>query len=482
LNKGVLRSMALFIAAVFILAALSSCKPSRPKAPPELDSKKPEKTEKSAPAAGPESTSNAENIFIKVAESVTPSVVNISTYNSGEDNDNNGELGRMPKDQYHQGPRGPYSDKSVGSGVIISSDGYIITNAHVVLDATDITVKLSDKREFPGELIGVDAKTDIAVLKIESNETLHPATLGESSNLKIGQWAIAIGNPFGLDRTVTVGVVSGIGREDVGVAQYENFIQTDASINPGNSGGPLLNSSGEVIGINTAIMSAGQGISFAIPIDMVKDISKKLIEKGEVIRGWLGVGIQTLTPELAEGLGIPDKTGVLVNKVYTGSPSEKAGIAVGDVIVQFDGLDIDDARKLQSIVAATEVGKLVEIRVIRAGKEKKFVARIGEMDEFEQKFKEPKTELESSPELGLTIHPVNAATGISGVVVVEVDAGSNAEKAGVTVGDIITTINLKTIKGLKDFKTEVKGLKKGDAVILLLTRANSPLFIAYRVQ
>jgi len=481
LNKGVVGLLALVVAGLFLAAAVSSCKPSRPKAPPELDTKKAQTKEK-APAAGAESSSEAENIFISVAESVTPSVVNISTYNSGEDSGGTGDQGRMPRDKYHQIPRSPYPDKSVGSGVIISADGYIITNAHVVLDATDITVKLSDKREFPGELIGVDAKTDIAVLKIESNETLHPAKLGESSNLKIGQWAIAIGNPFGLDRTVTVGVVSGIGREDVGVAQYENFIQTDASINPGNSGGPLLNSKGEVIGINTAIMSAGQGISFAIPIDMVKDISKKLIEKGEVIRGWLGVGIQTLNPELAEGFGVPDKTGVLVNKVYSGSPSEKAGFKVGDIIVEFDGFGINEARQLQGVVAATEVDKLVEIKILRDGKEKKLVARIGEMDEFEEKVKSPKTELESSPELGLTIHSVNAVTGMSGVVVVEVDAGSNAEKAGVTVGDIITAINLKTIKGLADFKAEVKALKKGDTVTLLVTRANSPLFIAFRAQ
>lgn len=461
----------------FMAVLLPACEQEK-KAPPVLDQQK-EAAQPSA-ATGAEGALEAENIFVRVAESVTPSVVNISTFISADEAGARRELGRMPKDKYHS-PR-QYSDKSMGSGVIISGDGYIITNAHVVVDATEITVKLSDESEFSAGLIGVDARTDIAVLKIESAETLHPAKLGTSSNLKIGQWAIAIGNPFGLDRTVTVGVVSGVGREDVGVAQYENFIQTDASINPGNSGGPLLNSAGEVIGINTAIMSAGQGISFAIPIDMVKDIARKLIEKGEVVRGWLGVGIQTLEPGLAEGLGIPGREGVLVNKVFEGSPAEKAGFKVGDVIVEFDRLKITSARQLQGVVAATEVDKKSEVRILREGKDKSLTARIGELGKVEEDEKEPRTEIESSAQLGLTVHPVGAATGYTGVVVVEVDPGSNAEKAGVGIGDVISSINLKPVKGLADFKEADGKLKKGETVVVLVIRVKSPLFIAFKVE
>jgi len=460
------------LCAVVIAGALVLPACEQRQAPEELTRKA---AASSVPAGG--GAASAEDIFTRVAEDVTPSVVNISTYLASEDTE-----GQIPDDSFHE--RVPRSEKSVGSGVIVSADGYIITNAHVVMDATDITVKLSDKSELPGELIGADAKTDIAVIKISTGEKLHPATLGDSSKLKIGQWAIAIGNPFGLDRTVTVGVVSGIGREDVGVAQYENFIQTDASINPGNSGGPLLNSAGEVIGINTAIMSAGQGISFAIPIDMVREISTKLIEKGEVVRGWLGVGIQDLTRELAAGLNVNVKDGVLVNRVYEGSPAESAKFRQGDIVLEYGGLKITEVHQLQSIVAATEVGKLVEVKIMRSGKPMTINVKIGEMGEQKETEtrQRQKAELESSTRLGLTVHPSTASAGVEGVVVVEVDAGSNAEKAGVAIGDIITSINLGGIKGLKDFKAADARLKKGVTAVLLVMRANNPLFIAVKVE
>lgn len=460
-----------FTTALFLAVFITACE--QHKAPPELTGKHATASSSGNTADG---AAGAENIFIRVAEEVTPSVVNISTYQPVDDSE-----GQTQDEQFRTGqPQRP--EKSMGSGVIVSADGYIITNAHVVMDATEITVKLSDKREFTGELVGADAKTDIAVIKITTDEQLQPAKLGDSSKLKIGQWAIAIGNPFGLDRTVTVGVVSGIGREDVGVAQYENFIQTDASINPGNSGGPLLNSAGEVIGINTAIMSSGQGISFAIPIDMVKDISTKLIENGEVIRGWLGVGIQTLTPELAAGLGVSSKEGVLVNRIYEGSPAHKARVKVGDVLTEFGGYKINEVHQLQSTVAATEVGKVVAIKLVRDGKVISLKVKITEMGEMKEAEQTRKAELESSTKLGLTVHPVSEAIGVEGVVVVEVDAGSNSEKAGISVGDLIKTINRTSIRGLKDFKAADNTLRNGDTAVLLVMRAKNPLFIAVRVE
>ena len=432
---------------------------------------------------------DAENIFIKVAREANPAVVNIRSFQSVEDT---GGLSytpseQTPDDRYQypgQDKNKPHAEQNVGSGVIISPDGYIITNAHVVVDSTDIKVKLSDSREFAAKLIGADTKTDIAVLKIEGKGPLPVVKLGDSSNLQIGQWAIAIGNPFGLDHTVTVGVVSAVGRADVGVVQYENFIQTDASINPGNSGGPLLNSAGEVIGINTAIMSSGQGISFSIPVNMVKDIAKVLIEKGKVVRGWLGVGIQSVTPDVAAAMGARPGLGVLVNRVFKGSPAEVAHIELGDIILSYDGKPMSEARQLQNAVASTLVGKVVEIRIIRQAKERSIRIKIEEMTEAEEPEKQEKPEVETVGQLWLTVRPITgaAAEGVApgGVVVVDVEGGSPAEKAGMDVGDIIVSVGLTKINGVKEFKKAAARLKKGQPVALLVVRGGSPVYIAYK--
>ncbi len=298
------------IAFLFFAAALviSGC---QKKAPPELTqavSHAPLKAE----GVG---VKESEGFFIKASKEVSPSVVNISSSQKVSDDEDSSQMppgqGPMPKDRYHGyggGDKQEHVENTAGSGVIVSQDGYIVTNAHVVSDATDIKVKLTDGREFAGKVIGLDSKTDIAVLKISDKGKFPAARLGDSSKLQSGQWAIAIGNPFGLDHTVTVGVVSGTGRADMGLTQYENFIQTDASINPGNSGGPLLNSNGEVIGINTAILTVGQGIGFAIPINTVREISRDLIEKGKVVRGWLGRRhTRPYSRDLPLGSGYPAK-------------------------------------------------------------------------------------------------------------------------------------------------------------------------------
>jgi Do/DeqQ family serine protease len=316
--------------------------------------------------------------FVQVAERVRPVVVNIGTVHLGRSR-------RAPvpppgsddpffRDFFKQffgsegpGPgRGPeFRQPSLGSGVIIDARGLVLTNFHVVRGADEITVRLSDKREYRGQVMGTDPKTDLAVVRFEPDRDVKVASLGDSDTLRVGEWAIAIGNPFGLDQTVTVGVISATGRSDVGVATYENFIQTDASINPGNSGGPLINLRGQVVGINTAIVAAGQGIGFAIPINMVTRVVAQLTERGRVVRGWLGVALQPLSPELAQTLGAPGTAGAVVASTVPGSPAAAAGLRQSDVILRYDGAGVEDYRHLQRLVAETGVGKAVTLEVLR---------------------------------------------------------------------------------------------------------------------
>jgi Do/DeqQ family serine protease len=274
-----------------------------------------------------------------------------------------------------RGPGGPGSEfrtPGLGSGVIIDRRGYVLTNFHVIRGADAVIVRLADKREFRGRIVGTDPKTDLAVVRFEPSGDVTVATLGNSDALRVGEWAIAIGNPFGLDQTVTVGVISATGRADVGIATFENFIQTDASINPGNSGGPLVNLKGEVIGINTAIVAAGQGIGFAIPANMVKRITTQLVDRGKVTRGWIGIAMEPLSPELAQSLGLADTRGAIVARVYPKSPAEAAGLLPQDVVVKFDGTAVEDYHHLQRLTSEAEVGKTVKIDVMRR-REKKTV-------------------------------------------------------------------------------------------------------------
>ncbi len=324
--------------------------------------------------------------FVRVAKAIKPAVVNVSSLT--QDNKYPSSFKLFKNKFSFKGLREyledfskqkSYKVSNLGSGIIFSRKGYIITNYHVIENAERLLVKLSDNRKFEGVLIGADKKTDLAVIKIETFRSLPRAPLGDSNKLQIGQWVIAIGNPYGLERTVTTGVVSSTGRSGLGIATYEDFIQTDASINPGNSGGPLLDLEGKVVGINTAILGLGTGIGFAIPIEMVKLICEELIEKGKVNRGWIGAGIQPLTPELAKTFHSASQKGALVNQVIPDAPAFKGGLKQGDIIVTFDENSVTSSSELQRMVAFSKIGEIVKLKVLRNGEFKAVKIKILKM-------------------------------------------------------------------------------------------------------
>ena len=337
-------------------------------------------------AAGP-TAADIQRAFVGVAEHVRPAVVNIATAHFLRRQRPRGATpspGTPPSlkeyfDQYFgQMPPGERERSGVGSGVIIDAQGHILTNLHVIKGADEITVRFHNKKEVTGKVVGTDATTDLAVIRIPAGDGVVAAKLGDSDRIEVGEWAIAIGSPFGLEQTVTVGVVSATGRSEVGIVPNENFIQTDASINPGNSGGPLLNARGEVIGINTAILSSGQGIGFAIPINAAQRVASALIARGRVQRGWLGVGLEPLNDDLAQALGAPKGRGAVVKRVLPGGPAEKAGILPNDVIVRFGETAVGDLQHLQRLVVDAPVERPVTLRVLRQGKEVQVSVTIAE--------------------------------------------------------------------------------------------------------
>lgn len=367
-----------------------------------------------------------------------------------------------------------------GSGFIIREDGVILTNNHVVEDAKEITVTLSDKQEYSAKVLGRDPKTDLAVLKIEPKGDLPVAKLGDSDELQVGDWVMAIGNPFGLSNTVTAGIVSAKGRV-IGAGPYDDFIQTDASINPGNSGGPLFNERGEVVGINSAIFSRGGGnigIGFAIPVNLAKQLLPELETTGSVTRGWLGVSIQNMTPELAKSLGVDEAKGALVAEVTTNSPADKGGLERGDVIVRYNGKEIEASSSLPSLVASTPVGKTVEVEVLRDGKAKTLnvtIAKLAEQDIA-------KVDDENTPQQskwGLALRELRpeerAQMGLQeaeGVLVVGVQPNSSAAEAGVRAGDVILEVNKTRVTSVADVKNEIAKAESDTPLLLLLRRAD----------
>src|SRR6267142_1081058 len=429
-----------------------------------------------------------EDAFVSVADRATPSVVNVSVKVKREARPEGGASPEM-EERFREffGPelferffrrRAPREEgRAAGSGVLVDPRGYILTNNHVVENATEIEVRLSDDRKFKATLVGRDGRTDLAVVKIENPTGALPvADLGDSDRLRVGQWAIAIGNPFGLDRTVTVGIISATGRTHVGVATYEQFIQTDASINPGNSGGPLLNLDGRVVGINTAIVSSGQGIGFAIPINMAREVMTQLIANGRVVRGWLGIAIQDLTDELAAGFGASGKGGVLVADVMKDSPAEAAGMKAGDIVVDLGGTPIREVTELQKRVAAIPPGRPVAMTVLRDRKPTKLTVKVGEQPGEE-------TMVAAAPKgtgLGVTVEALTEEAaqtfGLrsgSGVLVTEVTPGSVAEAAGIKEGDLILEVNRRRTATVEDFKKAVAALKPGDAVPVQVERSGA---------
>ncbi|MBP1751677.1 MAG: degQ [Geobacteraceae bacterium] len=421
--------------------------------------------------------------FIAGVQKVTPSVVNISTIGKKKIVRPMFEFSPFFDDFLKENPQFR-RDRSLGSGFIINREGYILTNDHVVRDAETIKVRLSNEKVYDGRVVGSDPKTDIAVIKIHASEELPVAVLGDSDKLEVGQWAIAIGNPFGLSRTVTVGVVSATGRSGMGIETYEDFIQTDAAINPGNSGGPLLNVHGEVIGINTAIVAAGQGIGFAIPVNMVKQIIPQLIRKGSVSRGWLGVSIQPVTEELARSFGLKSASGALVSEVMAGSPAAKAGIRQGDVIVRFAGKPVKDVQHLQRLVAETPIGGKAEAEFFRAGKLLKLSVVVGSA-ESQEALQARSGDAVPSSLLGMTVEdlPRDMRTqGIGGVLVTGVEDGSMAAEAGIQGGDIIVAVDQKRIANLSEYVRAMKDAEKKGSVALLVKRGGASIYFALRIR
>lgn len=427
--------------------------------------------------------------FAELADRLSPAVVNVKVTKVMQTGFQGPEMHGSPfGDQFgdffnrfsEQMPRTTPS-QGAGSGVIISEDGYILSNNHVVEGAKEVSVTLANKKEYPAEVVGLDPKTDLAVLKIDAPKDLPKASLGNSENLKVGDWVVAIGNPFGLNHTVTSGIVSAKGRV-IGAGPYDNFIQTDASINPGNSGGPLFNMKGEVVGINTAIIPQGQGIGFAIPVNTAKPLIPQLVEHGEVTRGYLGVNIQTITPDLAKVLEVEEQSGALVSDVTTDSPAEKAGIERGDIIINFNGDEVADSRDLSAKVAATPVGEEVELTILRDAKEKPLKVRVGELV-ADNSF-HGKSDGASKGKWGLQLHDLdeNVAKQLrvdaqDGVAIVGVEPGSAAAEAGLRKGDVIVEVNREAVDSVSEVKKQLRDAEDKDKLLLLVQRDNGKFYV-----
>ncbi len=441
--------------------------------------------------------------FVQIAKKVNPTVVTVFTekvykvrgfggspfFNSPFEDFFQDFFGqRRPRDRRQQPREQEYRQQGLGSGVIVSTDGYILTNNHVIDDADTIYVRLMDNRTVSAKVIGADPKTDIAVIKIEEKD-LPAIKLGDSDKLEVGEWVMAIGSPMSpnLAHTVTSGIVSAKSRSNVGLADYEDFIQTDAAINPGNSGGALINLEGELVGINTAIVTRSggfQGIGFAVPINLAKYVMNSLIKYGKVERGFLGVYIQDIDENMARAMGLPGTDGALVSQVGEDGPAKEAGIKDGDVILELNGEKIKNSSHLRNQVAATAPGTKVKLKIWRDGKEKTITVKLGILDGG-------KAERRSTEEVqslfGFTIATLNSDLAekyglerdLEGVVVTSMEPSSPAARAGIREGDVITDVNRKEIKNAKQFSEVAKKLKKGDSVFLRVMRGNRSFFVAF---
>ncbi|RKZ35172.1 DegQ family serine endoprotease [bacterium] len=433
-------------------------------------------------------------VFADVAESTMPSVVTITSAKIYEVPVRSWEP-FMGDDffDFFFGPRmrpkyekREFKQEGLGSGVIVSEDGYILTNAHVIKDADEIEVHIEDDK-YEAEVVGIDEKTDVAVLKIETARKLPAAKLGDSDNIRVGEWVLAIGSPFRLKHTVTSGIISAKGRSRMGIADYEDFIQTDAAINPGNSGGALVNLNGEVIGINTAIYSelgGNIGIGFAIPINMAKKVMDQLIDYGKVVRGWLGISIQNISGELAEALDIDEKSGVLVASVLPDSPAEDADLQRGDVIIAVDDQEIESVEQLRNKIAAIKPGTKVELKIIRDGKEIKKKVKLDEMPGEENIIAE--IEQEKNINLGIRIRELSSSEAkklgydSEGILVTEVEPGSIADRAGVQPNDIIVELNRTRIRDTEDLLSAAKKIEKENVALFVVWREGYTIYLATR--
>ncbi len=435
-----------------------------------------------------------QDAFVEVVQSVKPAVVNVATKQRPRSSE-----GRRSQEvpPFFRGPLRDFfgedfferffgeapPQEGLGSGVIVDTRGYILTNNHVIEKADEIEVRLSDKRKFPATVVGRDPKTDLAVIKIEAAGALPVAKLGDSDKIRTGQWAIAIGNPFGLDQTVTVGVISAVGRAGMGITTYEDFIQTDASINPGNSGGPLLNLQGEVIGINTAIVATGKGIGFAIPINMAHEVKDRLIAQGKVVRAWLGVGIQELTDELAAQFGVKPDDGVLVGNVMADTPAERGGLKPGDILQEFNGVKISSVRQLQREVAKSPVGSQAQLKILREKQPMTLSVVLAEQPADLTASRSPSPE-GAADQFGLRVQDLTPELrdqlrvgNVDGVVVSGVDETGSAARAGIRPGDLITEVNRETVKSARDFTRILGQMRQGSNLLLLVRRDGNSRFV-----
>ena len=437
--------------------------------------------------------------FADIAKRVTPAVVNITVSKqsavpmSGMPFDpmreffgSPGKPGTSPRHKQSPMP----NLQGAGSGVIVSSDGYVLTNNHVVEEAQEITVTLPDKREFSGTVVGLDPQTDLAVIKIDATD-LPFVRWGNSSHLQVGEYVLAVGNPFGLNSTVTLGIVSALGRGGMGITQYEDFIQTDAAINPGNSGGALVNTQGELVGINTAIFSRTggyQGVGFAVPTKLAKPIYASLMKTGSVVRGFLGVGIQAVTRDLADSFNLDKPEGALVTNVMAGGPADQAGIQRGDVIIEYEGQVVEDPRMLQGQVVSTVVGNKISLVVVREGQKVTLQPVIREKDE-PVKVAQANPMKQDGPFAGVAVQDLDGrmaqqlgiAKKVSGVVVMEVTPGSQAERAGLAQGDVISEINRKPVRSEKDFLQVVSHLENQKDALLFIYRGKGALYLTVKI-
>ncbi len=457
----------------------------------EAGSPAPANTNSAAAAAAP--SDNLSTAFERVARIVEPSVVNISTEqivrNTGMPEDFGGLFGEnSPFGFFFNQPKN-LKQRSLGSGFVVDPRGYILTNDHVVKDATKIRVKLQDGREIPGTVVGTDPQTDLAVIKVnESN--LSAVKLASADQVKVGEWVLAFGSPFGLEQTMTAGIISAKGRY-IGSGNYDNFLQTDAAINPGNSGGPLVNLNGEVVGINTMILSQSggfQGVGLAIPSTMADNVYQQLVESGKVTRGWLGVGIQEMTPELAKSFGMKTTDGVLISQVEPNSPAAKAGLRPEDIILDYNGKETKNPRDLSLAVAESKIGIPAKLKVFRDGGTRMMEVSVGEKpaDRAAGRSESSDADKTEGIKLGVTVENLNHdlaeqlnLTSTTGALVTDVQSGSPADDGGVQRGDVIRGVNHKPITNVSDLQSMTRNLKNGNTVLLSVVRQGQTIYLAF---
>ncbi len=468
-NGNVILTTTIFVLAIFLFSgALAFAKPAPPPMVPQS--------------------------LTELAEHVGPSVVNIRTVKTikgGGPVFRHFQRNPFGKEDpfrdffekfFGEEQQGEHKQRSLGSGFILNGEGYIVTNNHVIEDADEIKVKLKSGEEYDAEIVGRDPNTDLALVQVKNAKNLQALSIGDSDALKVGEWVMAIGSPFGLEQTVTAGIVSAKGRV-IGSGPYDDFIQTDASINPGNSGGPLVNMRGEVVGINTAIVASGQGIGFAIPVNLAKNIVEQLKATGEVTRGWLGVAIQDITEEMAEYYGLKSREGVLIAKVFEGDPADKAGIKTQDIIVSVNGKKIENSRALTTYIAGLEVGQNSEIKVLRGGKEMTFRVMIAKRKDEKLASGSPSSP-EQTGELGIQVSNITPEMAerfnladASGVVVSDLESGGKGEQGGLQRGDIIKEVNHTPVKNTEEFRNAVKSVPEGETISLFIHRMNAGFMV-----